>query len=65
MESKLNQSAKLSQSMDPSMLKSLPTVCNNLPTSQARRNYLNCHQLKQSKMGFQNASIYETLKKNR
>lgn len=59
---------KINQSLDTSMQKSIPTVCRNIPhtpTCTTKRNYLHCHQLKQSKMGFPNANVYETLKKNR
>lgn len=53
--------------MSYSIEKSVPSIEINYASKnesvKTKQNYFNCHKLKQSKMGFNNQSIYDTKKK--
>jgi hypothetical protein len=59
---------KISATLDESIQKSTPTVCRNVNSHLASlkaSHYFHLHQLKQSTMGFKNASVCDTKKKHR
>lgn len=55
--------------MSHSMEKSVPSIEINYASKESsvktKQNYLNCHKLKKSKMGFSKTNIYDTKKKTR
>ncbi len=59
---------KISGGLDESIGKSTPTVCRNVISHHASlkaSHYFHLHQLKQSTIGFKNASVCDTKKKHR